>query len=85
METFTGSMIQSLRTELFQLSMGSYLSSRNCDSNLDSDQPLSAERDFFSFHFTGMNMELIVNNFFYDYSDPERAAKQPFLVSRIKF
>lgn len=65
--------------------MGSHLSSRNCGGNIDSDQPLSAERDCFSFHFTGMNMELMVNNFFYDYSYPGRKAKQPCLVSRIKF
>lgn len=31
--------------------MGSYLSSRNCDGNIDSDQPLSAERDFFQLSF----------------------------------
>lgn len=31
--------------------VGSYLSSRNYDGNIDSDQPLNAERDFFQLSF----------------------------------
>lgn len=64
-----------------QSSYGIYLSSRNYDSNIHSEQPLNVERDFFffRFHFIGMNVELSVNNFFYDYSNPGREAELPFL------
>lgn len=88
--TLHSNMIHSLWTKLgegkltwltFSHLMGSYLSSRNYDSNIHSEQLLNVEKDFFffRFHFIGMNVELGVNNFFYDYSNPGREAELTIL------